>query len=141
MLRYLVALDGSPRAEMVLRMASALASKQGAELTLFRAVALPTELPPGALVQAPDRLAQDLEQNARVALETLAAKLGVRASIQVVIGQPWHAICEAAQGFDMVIIGSHGYGAWDRLLGTTAAKVVDHVNCSILVVKPTASER
>jgi nucleotide-binding universal stress UspA family protein len=40
---------------------------------------------------------------------------------------------------DLIVIGSHGYDALDRLLGTTAAKVVNHADRSVLVVR--AAER
>jgi len=58
--------------------------------------------------------------------------------ILVHVGSPWDAICNAAQAHeaDLVVIGSHGYGALDRLLGTTAAKVVNHADRSVLVVRP-----
>jgi nucleotide-binding universal stress UspA family protein len=36
---------------------------------------------------------------------------------------------------DLIVIGSHGYAGFDRLLGTTAAKVVNHAHCSVLVVR------
>lgn len=134
---YLVALDGSSRSQKVLETARDLAAKQGAELVLFHAVALPTSLPPRALAMTPSDLEQDLEKGAQEELERLAAQAGVRAKIHVKLGQPWRAICEAARetSADLVFIGSHGYGGWDRLLGTTAAKVVDHLDRSVVVVK------
>ena len=61
------------------------------------------------------------------------------AGTSVALGTPWQAICEAArrENVDLVIIGSHGFGAVDRLLGTTAAKVVNHADRSVLVVRAT----
>jgi len=52
-------------------------------------------------------------------------------------GVPWQAICEAAreQEAELIILGSHGYGGFDRLLGTTAAKVVNHADRSVMVVR------
>ncbi|MGH7440334.1 MAG: universal stress protein, partial [Polyangiaceae bacterium] len=60
-----------------------------------------------------------------------------RGTIHVVVGVPWQAISAAAEsvGADLIVLGSHGYGGVDRLLGTTAAKVVNHSPCSVLVVK------
>jgi nucleotide-binding universal stress UspA family protein len=37
-----------------------------------------------------------------------------------------------------VVLGSHGYSGFDRILGTTAAKVVNHCDRSVLVVRPSA---
>jgi len=44
----------------------------------------------------------------------------------------WRAVVEAAvrERADLIVIGSHGYGGIDRLLDTTAAKIVDHANRS-----------
>ena len=38
-------------------------------------------------------------------------------------------------GADCIVIGSHGYSGFDRILGTNAAKVVNHAECSVLVVR------
>ena len=37
----------------------------------------------------------------------------------------------------LVIIGSHGYGGIDHLLGTTAARIVNHADRPVLVFRPT----
>jgi len=57
------------------------------------------------------------------------------------MGTAWDAICRVAQeeAVDLIVIGSHGYGALDRFIGTTAAKVVNHADRSVLIVR--ASER
>jgi hypothetical protein len=36
---------------------------------------------------------------------------------------------------DLIAIGSHGYPSIDRLLGTVAAKVVNHADRNVLVVR------
>ena len=35
----------------------------------------------------------------------------------------------------LIVIGSHGYGGIDHLLGTTAARVVNHADRPVLVVR------
>jgi nucleotide-binding universal stress UspA family protein len=35
----------------------------------------------------------------------------------------------------LILIGSHGYSGLDHLLGTTAARVVNHADRSVLVVR------
>ena len=49
----------------------------------------------------------------------------------------WDGICHAARELDvdLIVIGSHGYGAIDRVIGTTAAKVVNHADRNVLVVR------
>lgn len=34
-----------------------------------------------------------------------------------------------------IVIGSHGHGGIDRVLGTTAAKLVNHADRNVLVVR------
>jgi nucleotide-binding universal stress UspA family protein len=139
MKRILVGLDGSPRATGVLDAAVRLARATSAKLVLFRAVGLPVEVPVVALSIAPDELAAVLEREARQALESLAGTLpaDLVAGTKVALGTPWEAICAAArrEEADLVVIGSHGYGGADRLLGTTAAKVVNHADRAVLVVR------
>lgn len=142
MQRILVALDGSPRQREVLDAAVGLATKLGAKLILFHSVSLPLPLPATALAVSPDQIGGILVESSTGALEELAKSVPATQleRVQVELGVPWRAVCEAARndGVDLVIIGSHGYGGIDRLLGTTAAKIVDHAPCSVLVVRAQA---
>jgi nucleotide-binding universal stress UspA family protein len=36
---------------------------------------------------------------------------------------------------DLIVLGSHGFSGLDHLLGTTAAKVVNHADRNVLVVR------
>jgi nucleotide-binding universal stress UspA family protein len=137
--KILVGLDASPRAKDVLDTAVNLAKKTGGRLVLFRAVGIPLGLPPEAYALSPDSLENMLEQEARRYLEGLAAQVpeGLVETVHVHAGTPWRSICATAQefGVDLIVIGSHGYQGLDRLVGTTASKVVNHAECSVLVVR------
>lgn len=137
--RILVALDGSPRAPGVLATAASLAERLGAKLWLFRAVGVPLEVPSEVYSMAPDSVAGLLQERGMADLRQLAAgvKPELVAGVRVALGAPWQAICEAARayGASLVVVGSHGYGGLDRVLGTTAAKVVNHADRSVLVVR------
>jgi universal stress protein F len=139
MRKILVGLDGSPRSAGVLAASLRLARATSARLQLFRAVGVPVDLPAIALSIPPAELEVVLERDARTALEALARDLPVEliAGRSVALGQAWQAICEAArrEDVDLIVIGSHGYGAADRVLGTTAAKVVNHADRAVLVVR------
>lgn len=139
MKRILVCLDASQRAPHVLATALDLAQRIGAKLRLFRAVGLPPELPTQYLLSA-DTLADTLVENAKKELRELSRDVppDLLDGICTRIGSPWDAICTAAREHDadLLVIGSHGYGAIDRLLGTTAAKVVNHADRSVLIVRP-----
>jgi nucleotide-binding universal stress UspA family protein len=138
MRKILVAVDGSAREPVVLAAASELARQVGAKLVLLRAITLPMELPQAAFSSRPDEVLALLTRIAREALERRAADLpGLVENVRVELGAPWSAICDAAreEDVDLIVIGSHGYGVLDRLLGTTAAKVVNHADRSVFVVR------
>jgi nucleotide-binding universal stress UspA family protein len=139
MKRILVALDASAVARHVLDQAASMARALGARLVLFRAVTVPPELP-AELFLAPDGVEGELVKRAHADLEKLTAGLSPElvAGMQAKVGAPWQAICDAAarEGADLIVVGSHGYRGLDRLLGTTAARVVNHADRSVLVVRP-----
>jgi nucleotide-binding universal stress UspA family protein len=139
MKKILVALDGSAREKGVLDTAVALGQGTGAGLVLFRSVGLPEDLPAEAFAMSPNDVAKTLEQRARAALERRAAEIppGVNAAIRVAVGSPWQTIERVAndENVDLIVIGSHGYAAFDDLLGTTASRVVNHATRSVLVVR------
>ena len=59
-------------------------------------------------------------------------------STRVLCGSPAQAIVEEAEswGADLVIVGSHGYGFWERMfLGSVSNALVHHAPCSVLVVR------
>jgi nucleotide-binding universal stress UspA family protein len=139
MKKILVGADGSPRQKAVLAAAAELARRTRAKLVLFRAVSLPTELPPEAYLMAPDEVTKILERRAQVGVEEAAREIPgeLIERLHVAIGVPWQAICRAAQedDVDMIIVGSHGYDTLDKVLGTTAAKIVNHADRAVLVVR------
>lgn len=139
MKRILVGLDGSPRAAGVLATATMIARAQGGKLSLVRSVGLPPEVPEGFWKTTDEPLLVVLQRHAKEELDAQAAGLPPELSDErlVVVGVPWQAICETARRIDaeLIVIGSHGYAGFDRLLGTTAAKVVNHATCSVLVVR------
>jgi len=139
MKRMVVGLDGSARERSVLDAALALADKFGGRLAILRAVAHPVELPPEAFSVAPAQLAELLRTRAQRALEAATVHVP-RERIEWVearIGTPWQVLCDGARevSADLVVVGTHGYGGLDRLLGTTAARVVNHAPCSVIVVR------
>lgn len=137
--RILVGLDASPRAKGVLDAAIDLARRVGGKLVLFRGVGIPMEIPHEAYSMSPAALAEMLEEEAQKYLNKLAATVpeGMLLEAVVGVGNPWQAICHAAheKKCDLIVIGSHGYSGLDKLLGTTAAKVVNHATQSVLVVR------
>lgn len=139
MKRILVCLDSSPRAAFVLQTAAELAKRTGAKLRLLRAVGLPPEIDQEMFVHSAANMIDSLKEKARNELLGLA-RIVPEAAIEatdVMIGTPWDTICREAKSMevDLVVIGSHGYSGFDRILGTTAGKVVNHCDRSVLVVR------
>ena len=57
---------------------------------------------------------------------------------ELLFGTPESRIVETAEQMkaDMIVMGSHGYNAWERLLlGSVSNSVVHHAPCSVLVVR------
>jgi nucleotide-binding universal stress UspA family protein len=57
---------------------------------------------------------------------------------RILCGAPKQAIVEEAEewGADLIVVGSHGYGFWERMfLGSVSSAVVHHAPCSVLVVR------
>lgn len=141
MKQILVALDGSPRAPAVLAAAVSLARAQGGKLVLLRAVGLPPDVPQDFWKTTEEPLLEVLRRRAKTYLEDLVTsvppELRAADASEVAIGVPWQAVCDVAARMraDVIVIGSHGYAGLDRLLGTTAAKIVNHATCSVLVVR------
>ncbi|MGB7210058.1 MAG: universal stress protein [Pyrinomonadaceae bacterium] len=71
---------------------------------------------------------------------TDAGKIAI--TTDILFGSPDSRIVETAEGWhaDLIVVGSHGYSRWERLLlGSVSDSVVHHAPCSVLVVR-TATE-
>lgn len=138
----LVALDASPRKDQVLDRAIELSRALGASLVLLRAVGLPPELPREAYSVAPDALPGLLVDEARKDLELLAGRVPpeCRPTVRVELGVAADVVCRLADelGVDLVVLGSHGYSRLERMLGTTASRVVNHCHRNVFVVRAKA---
>jgi nucleotide-binding universal stress UspA family protein len=138
--RILVALDGSPRAPGVLAKASEIAARFGARLHPLRAIFVSPEFPAAAAGSRADPLPARLAQDAREDVTRIIARAGTRGVAThppiIRIGQPWKLILEVGDEIDadLIVIGSHGYGGLDRILGTTASRVSNLALRDVLVV-------
>ncbi len=142
MKKILVGLDGSPRSDGVLACAESLARATCAKLVLFRSVWIPPEMTL-AWPASDQALESALRTEAQKYLDTVAGKVPSELldTVRVSIELPWRAICQAAldENADLIVIGSHGYGGIDHLLGTTAARIVNHADRSVLVVRSSSA--
>lgn len=145
MKKILVGLDSSPRAGLILETAVSLAQRFDAKLILVHSVGIPIDFPADALGLSPNALPGVLEDAARRDLEARGRGLppGIAHKEDVQIGTPWQVICNLAkeEDVDLIVIGSHGYSGLDRVIGTTAARVVNHADRPVLVVRPKPEEQ
>lgn len=143
--RILVALDHTPRAKEVLAAAVDLARRTNGKLHLLRCVGLPPELPANVWALPPAQVTELLMQTAKKELEQDGAGIPpeIYHSSTVHVGTPWDTICTVAkeQDVDLIVIGSHGYDLLDRIVGTTASKVVNHADRSVLVVRSKGAKK
>ncbi|HEY1697021.1 MAG TPA: universal stress protein [Polyangiaceae bacterium] len=136
--RVLAALDRSPRMQLVFDAAAEVAARFTATMWPLAVVWVPPEFPAAAAGSQADPLPAKLEATARAEIGSLRSSLpGLDLRPPVVrFGVPWRKILDAAEELDvdLVVMGSHGYGGFDRLVGTTAAHVVNRARRSVLVV-------
>jgi nucleotide-binding universal stress UspA family protein len=136
----LIATDGSERAEAAVAHGAALAKALGAKVTLVTV----TETPPGLKhPQIAAHAAEIRRELARVVEEqfvqarSIAAEAGIAAdAVHVEDGDAHEGILEAAQtqGADVIVMGSHGWGALKSLLlGSVTLKVLSHSSIPVLV--------
>lgn len=140
--RILVGFDGSPSAWRALRRALWLAREQGAAL---HALAVEEPLPRYAAARTTGRPAVE-DYFARLLAEAQreAAGQGVTLETAVVRDYAARAIVEHADriGADLIVIGTGvPTGMIERVLGSTADRVVDIAHCSVLVVREPAARR
>ena len=139
MSKILVPIDSTPAAPQVIAVALDFARQHKAEIVLLRAIGIPTELPMEAYAMAPDTVAGLLEKAARTARARVAAELpkDITASVRVEFGTAWQVICDVAKAEDalLVVMGAHNHRFLDGMLGTTATRVVNHCDRSVLIVR------
>jgi nucleotide-binding universal stress UspA family protein len=137
--RILVALDSSENAPHVLETALRIARTFDDQLLLLRVVRIPAEVPTAVFTMSTDALLGVLQETARKELDALADAVSRERveACEVTVGIPWQSICDTAKerGCTLIVIGAHGYKGLERLVGTTAAKVVNHADRSVLVVR------
>ena len=112
----------------------ALAKHVGGDDCKIRLLNVVEDIPAYVAAELPSGMLEQTAQNARETIGKIAAA-DSNCSAEVRSGRAHHVILAAAEdmGADLIIVGSHKPGLQDYLLGSTAAKVVRHSKCSVLV--------
>ena len=146
-MKILLAVDGSPCSDSAVEEIARRPWPAGSEIKVLTAYELPLPATPEAwAIPATyfaelDRAASD---QAHSVVERAVAKLKpamgseVKVKGEAIPGPPRGVILDEAEnwGADLIVVGSHGYRAWERfLLGSVSQSVVAHAKCSVEVVR------
>lgn len=95
------------------------------------------DIPAYVTFEMPDGFLPVTMRKADQTLRAAVEEAGVEADVQILSGQAPRAILAAADtvNADLIIVASHRPGLSDYLLGSTAARVVRHAQCSVLVIR------
>ena len=93
------------------------------------------EIPELAPIGIPTELFPNLMGNAREELQSAINAADVNAHIEIRSGHPARTALDIAEQLDadLIVVGSHKPGLEDYFLGSTAARIVRHAKCSVLV--------
>lgn len=77
------------------------------------------------------------KKEAKKTLKGLAIDSDIDAKIELCSGEAAHEILALTkdQNVELIVIGSHKPGVSDYLLGSTAARVVRHAKCPVMVLR------
>lgn len=153
-MKILLATDGTKQSDSAVHMLERFALGDGDEIKIISVIdmAVPTSIDIyGGYLPDTTELEKAARENASRILDETAAKVraffegrNVTISTDVLFGTPESRIVETAEEIrsDLVIVGSHGYSRWERLLlGSVSNSVVQHAPCSVLVVRSPEKER
>lgn len=152
-MKILLAVDGSAYSDAAVEEIIKRPWPPGSELKVITAAELPIMVGMEPWAASPDyfeqigkgiRLAaQDVINRALSKLNTNADKT-LKISTEIIEGSPRQVIVDEAENWhaDLIVMGSRGLGAWNRLLlGSVSSGVVNHAGCSVEIVRlPAAPE-
>lgn len=149
--RIVVGIDGSEAGDVALRWAADIARVLEGKLVVVHAW---TYIPPAPLsepglmpVPAGDLVDElETERNAAEAvLEEALKRVGVSAvdvDRRLVEASAGEALVAAAEGADLVVVGSHGHSAIGAaILGSVSRHVEKHAPCDVMIIRPKPDEQ
>jgi nucleotide-binding universal stress UspA family protein len=152
-MRILIGIDGSPYSDAALDEVARRTWPEGSEIFIVHAYELPVAATAEVWVLSPDYY-ERLDRAVRTqsdaiigaAVEKLRSGLGDSLKIQskAIPGSPKCVILDEAESWkaDLIVVGSHGYPTWERLLlGSVSQAVVSHAKCSVEVVRMPAPKQ
>ena len=136
--KILVANDGSEGAARAVSAAIGVATRHGATLHMICVEEMP-RFPASIEEVVEDQMDAGHRYETVVARATAQATAqGISLDAHVVAGHAVPAICEFVQRerFDLLVVGYMGHSAlYNRLIGGTTDRLVEHAPCNVLVIK------
>lgn len=133
--RIVVGVDGSDPSKLALHWAARIAAAEGARLQAIMAWQLPNlaYASMGPVVEMQEAMAQALVQAVD---EVFGEQRPDGMQLEAVQGSGAAVLLDASRDALMVVVGSRGRGGFaGLLLGSVSAKVAEHANCPVLVVR------
>ena len=114
-----------------------VAKAHGDENTRIILLHVIEEMPKWVTVELPKDIIEASRKSTLEEIHAIAEAASVQVDVEIRSGHPYKNILEKAEeeDADLIIVASHTPGLQDYLLGSTAAKVVRHAKCSVLVVR------
>lgn len=137
--RILAATDFSEQSLFAMRIASGIAQRREAELSVVHCLELPLPKPPfPAPVSTPAEYLSHIRASAQARLDRMMAELHVQAKAMIVEEPPGTAVPHIAESLqaDLVVLGTTGRTGLKRLLlGSMAEAITRRAPCPVLVVR------
>jgi nucleotide-binding universal stress UspA family protein len=145
-MKILLATDGTKHSEAAVEMATKFTLPEGSEIKVVSivdlAVPLAIEVYAGFVPNTVE-IEQAAKDNSAIILSETKRRLiekipSINITTEILLGSPESRIVETAEEMaaDLIIVGSHGYNRWERLLlGSVSDSVIHHAPCSVLVVR------
>ncbi len=147
-MKILLATDGSRQSQAAIEMLKRFKLTDGDEVKIISVVdmAVPMAIDIyGGYLPDTTEMEKTAREHAAKILDETCQRLGdicggdkVTVTSDILFGSPESRVVETAEelGADLILVGSHGYSRWERLLlGSVSSSVVHHAPCSVLVVR------
>lgn len=139
--RIVVGVDGSEASKSALRWAIHQARLTGARVDAVTAWRIPARFSQPPIIDI-----NDYEDDARRILPQAIAEMSATDSEvpvrpQVIHGHPAQVLLDAADGADLLVVGSRGHGGFTEvLLGSVGQHCVHHAPCPVVIIRGKGSE-
>jgi nucleotide-binding universal stress UspA family protein len=147
-MKILFATDGAKQSEAAIEMLKHFHLGNGDEVKVISVIDMAVPMAVdiyGGYLPDTSEFEKTARENANKILDAAAAALRnhfndppLNVETEVMFGSPESRIVEASEEFkpNLVVVGSHGYSTWERLiLGSVSDSVAHHVPCSVLIVR------